>query len=158
MYVESFTGLNMDGWAKGGLMFRDSLNANSKNFCLLVTGDNGLRTQIRDGNGGSTVDPKESSSVPNGDVWLKIEKIENTFQAFYKTGSQHPGNSWVPFGASNVLYFSSSTFYYGVAVTSHKDDRTADLKFKDFTRTDTNSEDQDVLKPKLSSPVRLFKM
>ena len=157
MYVESFTGLNMDGWAKGGLMFRDSLNANSKNFCLLVTGDNGLRTQKRSTNGGSTTAPENNSNISKESVWLKIEKTGDVFQAFYKTGSQYP-NSWEEFGDGQTIEFSSSTFYYGVAVTSHKDDRTADLKFKDFTRTDTNSEDQDVLKPKLSSPVRLFKM
>ena len=46
IFVNSFTLTGNIGtindWAKGGLMFRDSLDANSKHISLFVTGSNGL--------------------------------------------------------------------------------------------------------------------
>ena len=122
MFVENLTGSAIHGWAKGGLMFRDSLAANSKHFSLFVTGSNGLANQWRSNSGGSSFN-YHSTDTASRNVWLKITKTGNKLQAYYKTGEN---NNWSPFGSERTMSFSGK-FYYGVAVTSHDNTKIAEL-------------------------------
>ena len=119
--LNGFTGTNINEWAKGGLMLRNSLDANSKHFSLFVTGSNGLSNQwrLQDGGypGGDT-----NYSLPNSNIWLKITKIGNVFRTYYDT---YTGN-WIQFGTSRTLEFSDQ-FYYGIAVTSHDNNQIVEL-------------------------------
>eukprot|EP00956_Cyclotella_meneghiniana_P028803 scaffold68082_cov91-Cyclotella_meneghiniana.AAC.1 len=125
MFVESLTGSSLNEWAKAGLMLRDSLNENSKHFSLYVTGSNGLANQWRSSTGGATsVDNLPGSS--NRNMWLKITKTGNVFQAYYKTSASN--SIWSTLGSSQTIDFGSGIFYYGVAVTSHEATRVATLQ------------------------------
>eukprot|EP00956_Cyclotella_meneghiniana_P028548 scaffold66814_cov93-Cyclotella_meneghiniana.AAC.1 len=132
MFVESFTGSSLHQLAKGGLMLRYSLSGNSKHFSLFATEKNGLYNQWRSITGGLT-----SSTPPNKlvstNLWLKITKRGNVFQAYYKTSSD-TFSPWNTLGSSQTIYFGSSDdiFYYGIAVTSHATTRLATLKGKGF--------------------------
>ena len=54
MFVKDFTGSGLHDWAKGGLMLRDSLNADAKHISLFVTGSNGLANLWRSNSGGES--------------------------------------------------------------------------------------------------------
>ena len=112
MRVDSFTATNITAWPKGGLMLRNSLDANSKHFSLFLTGSEGLSNQWRLQDRGIS-SAHTNNSLPNSNIWLKITKIGNVFQTYYGTNPDY----WIPFGANRTLEFSDH-FYYGIAVTS----------------------------------------
>ena len=107
--------------AKGGLMLRDSLDANSKHISLFVYGLMGLTNQWRIQDGGFSYHDS-NHSLPNSNIWLKITKTGNVFQTYYYTDTGY----WIPFGESRTLEFSNH-FYYGIAVTSHDNDQIVEL-------------------------------
>ena len=135
MFVESFTGSSLyKFWAKGGLMLRDSLDANSKHFSLYVTISAGLSNQWRSSTGGATShEPLPGSS--NSNMWLKITKTGNVFQAYYKTSASN--SIWSTLGSYQTIDFGSDIFYYGVAVTSHETTRVATLSFSSLQKKRT---------------------
>ena len=124
MFVNSFTGTK--DWAKGGLMLRNSLEANSKHFSLFVTGTQGLSNHWRLEDGGQSNHDTNYSLPSNSNVWLKITKTGNVFQAYYKTSASN--SIWSTLGSSQTIDFGSGIFYYGVAVTSHETTRVATLQ------------------------------
>eukprot|EP00956_Cyclotella_meneghiniana_P019099 scaffold32470_cov37-Cyclotella_meneghiniana.AAC.1 len=129
MFVESLTGSSLHEWAKAGLMLRDSLNENSKHFSLYVTGSNGLANQWRSSTGGTSSNANLPGSS-NRNIWLKITKTGNVFQAYYKTNANN--SNWSSVGSSQTIHFGSGIFYYGVAVTSRVQTSVATLSFKPF--------------------------
>ena len=79
MFVESFEGNQK--WMKGGLMIRESLDANARHFSILMTGNgNTLITERRGAVGGST-DYERPENIDDRQLHLKISKQGNVFQA-----------------------------------------------------------------------------
>ena len=137
IFVNGLTGTNINGWAKGGLMLRDSLDANSKHFSIVVTGSWGLSNQWRLEDGGQS-NHDTNYSLPMSNIRLKITKTGNVFQTYY-----HTNTGWIQFGASRTLEFSNH-FYYGIAVTSHDNNQIVELSGTSFsssviTTNDTNN-------------------
>ena len=114
MFVKSFTGANMHEWAKGGLMIRKHPSPVSEYFGVLVTGSNKLRVQWRSSHKGTT-HKAEAARVQNSNIWLKITKSGNTFNAYYKINAD---DSWTEIGSEKTINFGSDPFSYGIAVTS----------------------------------------
>eukprot|EP00956_Cyclotella_meneghiniana_P000633 scaffold681_cov25-Cyclotella_meneghiniana.AAC.4 len=114
MYVKSFTGVNMQEWAKGGLMIRKYLSPQSPYFSVLVTGSNKLQVQWRDSDKGTT-HKVEAAIVQKSNIWLKITKSGNSFEAYYKINAN---DSWTEIGSKKTINFGSDPFSYGIAVTS----------------------------------------
>eukprot|EP00956_Cyclotella_meneghiniana_P024495 scaffold49246_cov37-Cyclotella_meneghiniana.AAC.3 len=126
MYVLGLSGYNLDGWTKGGLMIRDSLDAGSKHISLFVTKSNGLANQGRHNDGMSSNNFINDETLPTDSVWLKITKTDKVFQTYYRIENDP---NWTAFGGPQDLFFwSSDTFYVGIAVTSHDKDMVATLK------------------------------
>lgn len=115
-FIARLNGLTAtDPWAKAGLMFRDSLQANSAHAMVAVAAGQGAMFQYRQSAGGLS-----NSNVTGGGNalprWLKIVRAGNTFTGYASTDgvnwSLSGTTSWVPTGA---------TIWVGLAVTSHRD-------------------------------------
>lgn len=158
MFVKDFTGSGLHDWAKGGLMLRDSLNADAKHVSLFVTGSNGLANLWRSNSGGESEiynkkdlsgsrkllepprpksrvtrrpTPRPTHAFPIRDVWLKITKTGSTVQSYFK---RKYDSTWTQFGSDKKLSFSG-TFFYGIAVTSHDTSKIAKLSSSSFKMT-----------------------
>ena len=138
MFVKSFTFIGSNNpWAKGGLMIRESLDANSRYFGVFVSGSKGLVAQHRLDTGGITDTARKVSDARNHNIWLKITKIGNEFQAYYKTSANA---NWSTVGAkhTNTNFPSAKSFHHGIAVTSNDNtwhQATATLKCINWTAT-----------------------
>lgn len=114
--VNSFEKVDHE-WQKAGPMIRESLEANSRHFSLFVTGGGergeGIASQYRVGTG------SESShvgvQVNSKPVWLRIKKVGHQFTSSYKL---YGGTAWTDVTVIN-LPFHATTFYGGIAVSSH---------------------------------------
>ena len=135
MFVESFQGYKLPPIAKGGLMIRKSLSKNSQHFSLIVLGKGGLRTPTRSNSGWSTFDAS-SNNLSNKNIWLKITKNENKFQAYYKSSTDA---DWSTFGSSQTIDFGDTPFYVGIAVTSNEKDKLATITSKNWNWSSTGS-------------------
>jgi hypothetical protein len=101
---------NTNPWAKGGVMIRESLAANSKNAMMGVTPGNGLDFQRRKNTGGGTNKTTVGGSAPR---WVKLTRVGNTFTGFQSTD----GSTWTQVGS--VTFSMGTNAYVGLAVTSH---------------------------------------
>jgi regulation of enolase protein 1 (concanavalin A-like superfamily) len=112
---------NSNGWAKAGLMIRESLDANAKNVFVAITPSNGATFQNRVDTGGTT-----SNAVAAGPVapyWLKLVRTGNTFTGYRSSD----GTAWTLLGSANVSM--SSNVYIGLAVTSHDNTKLSTVEF-----------------------------
>ena len=116
-----------DGWAKAGLMARESLDANSRNFMVFITPQLLSGIQWRDTTGGG------STYVPGGDAalphWLKLVRAGNTLAGYRSVD----GVNWTPLGSTAIAL--PSTLYVGMAVTSHKDGTLCTATFDNVTQS-----------------------
>lgn len=130
-------------------MFRDSLASVSRHFSLFVTGNNGLANQWRSVSYQQSLS-HHSTNAASRNVWLKITKRGNKFQAYYKTDNN---DSWSTFGLEKTVSFFSGTFYYGIAVTSHDETKIAKLtcsKFASVAPTSTSPSKSPIRSPSFS--------
>jgi len=115
------------GWAKAGLMIRETLEPGSRHAMIALTPDHGIAFQRRlqtDQNSRNTSLP--TFTTPS---WLKIERWGHRFDAYHSADGLH----WIYF-ASETLDFDGS--WIGFAVTSHNDNLIGDAVFDEvaFTR------------------------
>ena len=104
---------NTNGWAKAGVMFRDSSAANAMYAYVMVTPGNGVSFQYRSATGGSAA----LSATVGGLVapeWVELTRSGNVFSAFYSAD----GVTWTQVGG-NVTINMSSNALVGLAVTAH---------------------------------------
>ena len=74
--VEGFSGANggqIDAWAKGGIMFRDTLSPYSAHYSFYKTNKMGLANQYRSSNGGITY--HTGFQTDEECVWLRVTKV-----------------------------------------------------------------------------------
>lgn len=126
MLVESFT--VDDGWAKAGIMIRNSLEPNSAHFSIFVTGSSGLYTQYRTCNGCVTTSDASCSTVTDTNIWLRVIKSGNTFVSYYK---RIEDVSWIQCTTVEITF--SDPNYVGIAVTSHDNTKTGVLEVSNFS-------------------------
>ncbi len=102
---------NTDPWAKGGVMIRETLNANSMHAMMALTPGNGLVFQRRVATGGTTTTTFGASfSAP---YWVKVVRAGSTFSGY----SSSDGVNWTFVGSDTVPMGSSA--FVGLPVTSH---------------------------------------
>jgi len=106
--VNSMT--NSDGWAKAGVMIRESLNANSTHAMIVTTPSNGIAFQNRTTTGAQS---NNTSVAGNAPVWLKINRTGNTFT----TSKSTDGTTWTTVGSVSITMAANA--YVGLAVTAH---------------------------------------
>jgi hypothetical protein len=122
---------NTNPWAKAGLAVRASQNgAGDINFLEAMTPGNGSTTQSRTTTNGSTGYSQTMGLV--APYWVRIVNSGTTYTAFISPD----GNSWTQDGASATLKLPT-TFYVGLALTSHSDGVLATAHFDNVTFTVT---------------------
>ena len=102
---------NPDGWAKAGVMIRNTLDANSAYAAALITPSNGACFQYRTTAGGTS-----TNTVTTGlaaPYWVKLARVGDTFTAY----ASADGATWTSLGSQSVTLGTS--IYVGLAVTSH---------------------------------------
>jgi regulation of enolase protein 1 (concanavalin A-like superfamily) len=112
---------NSDGWAKAGVMIRETLNANAKQAMVVVSPSNGLRFQYRTSTGGSSTDVSGGSGA--APVWVRLTRSGNTFTAYRSAD----GATWTQIGSKSITMTTS--VYVGLAVTSHNNSATSTAVF-----------------------------
>lgn len=113
---------NTSGWAKTGLMFRDTSAAGSMYADVLATAGAGVAFQWRDITNGTSYHVGVSTvSAPTtaNPVWLKLVRSGNSFSGYYATGTSAP-TSWTQVGTTSAtITFSGTSSLVGLPLTSH---------------------------------------
>lgn len=99
--------------AKAGVMFRETLDGNSKNVFAMFMPSGKLAAQVRKTTGGTTAatNVATAQTLPK---YLKITRSGNTFRTYYSAN----GTTWTLIKAYSVTM--ASNVYVGLAVTSKK--------------------------------------
>ena len=118
---------NTDGWAKAGVMIRDTLDAGSANAMMLVTPSNGVSFQGRTVAGSESIFTNQAGiTAPH---WVKLERgIGNSFAGYHSTN----GSAWEPLG-DPISVGMLADVYVGLALTSHNTGATCVAEFSDVT-------------------------
>jgi hypothetical protein len=101
---------NTHGWAKAGVMFRESLAADASHASAFVTPANGYAFQRRTDAGSTSVLSSGGDGAAPG--WLKVARRGSTFEAFRSAD----GISWTSIGYDDVAM--GQTALVGLAVSA----------------------------------------
>jgi phosphatidylserine/phosphatidylglycerophosphate/cardiolipin synthase-like enzyme/regulation of enolase protein 1 (concanavalin A-like superfamily) len=101
---------NTSGWAKAGVMFRATLDANSAQAFMLVSAANGVSFQRRLTTGSTSVSTTVAGAPPQ---WVRLDRSGNTLTAYHS----NDGSTWTLVGTATVTM--PETIFVGLAVTSH---------------------------------------
>ncbi len=126
---------NTNGWAKAGVMIRESLDPGSKFADVIVSPANGVRFQARTITG---VDAVSDSSVATPEqialrapVWVKLERTGDTFSGFYSAD----GTTWTAMAWNPQTITMTGTVYIGLCVTSHTSTAATTAEFSGVATT-----------------------
>lgn len=117
---------NTDPWAKGGVMIRASLDANSANAFIAVTPANGVSFQTRSTAGGTSGFNNTTGLV--APYWIRLVRSGNTFTAYRSPN----GVTWTQQGSATTISMAS-TVYVGLAVTAHNNGALCTTAFDNVT-------------------------
>ena len=119
---------NTNGFAKAGVMIRDTLDADSAYAAVFVTPEEGVRFQHRNTAGGTTSRQfAESITAPQ---WVRLERtLGGLVRGYYSAD----GTTWVRFSLVQVRM--DMPVYIGLAATSHDPALTCEAVFTNVTTT-----------------------
>jgi hypothetical protein len=131
-----------DGWAKAGVMIRDSLDADSAHAMVAITPENGVWFGRRAVAGQSSTSTKQADIV--APQWVKLERtVGGLVRAYYSAD----GSTWTLLDAPEPIDMQPP-IYVGLALTSHNPDQVCEAKFSNVGFPDTGVDprwtDQDV--------------
>lgn len=112
---------NTNGWAKAGIMFRESLDPGARHVSIFATPSNGLAVQRRTTTNNSS--GHVSAGTFSGPVWLKLIRSGTLFTALRSSD----GLRWSLASEVNVSF--TSTLWVGLALTSHDNSKLATATF-----------------------------
>jgi hypothetical protein len=126
---------NTNGWAKAGVMIRETLDPGSKHAFAAVTPANGVASQGRPDTGAASFNTNQGGiSAP---YWVKLER---TISGLFTVSHSANGSTWQPVtGATAQNISMGSNVYIGLAVTSHDAALTCQAVFSNVTTTGTVS-------------------
>ncbi len=111
---------NIYGWAKGGVMIRESLNTDSKHAICALTPGNGFAMQWRT-NTNDWSDNVDTAGTEPG--WVKLERVGNLITSYFSVD----GITWNTLNAATITMTDS--VYVGLANCSHIDSTINDAVF-----------------------------
>ena len=121
---------NTHGWAKAGVMIRETLDADSKHAMMIVSAASSVSFQRRPDTGAASTSNDDPGGI-TAPYWVKIERdIAGRFSAF----SSANGSTWQKLGASEFIQMGTNVFI-GLAVTSHDAAQTCQAVFTNVTTT-----------------------
>ena len=119
---------NTNGWAKAGVMIRETLNPDSAHAMMVVTPAQGISFQRRPGTGAVSV--HTTTAGITAPYWVKIERdLSGNFTASSSTN----GTTWTVQGTENIPI--STNTYIGLALTAHDAALTCQAVFSNVTTT-----------------------
>jgi hypothetical protein len=101
---------NTDAWAKGGVMIRETLAADSRHAFTAVSAASGLAFQRRTAPAGPSLHTGLAGAAPR---WVRLRRAGNAFTSFVSTD----GSTWTQLGAETIAM--GAAVWVGLAVTSH---------------------------------------
>ena len=101
-----------DTWAKGGVMIRESLDANARHAMVVVSSGNGVAFQRRTATGGAS--EHTAGAAGAAPYWVKLARSGSTFTAYQSAN----GTTWTQIGSPVTISMATSV-YVGLALTSH---------------------------------------
>lgn len=105
---------NTAGWAKAGLMIRETLDPSSKYVINYMSPVNGTALQQRNTTGGGASGVSNNTGL-GAPYWLRLVRTNNTFTSFISAN----GNNWTQSGSTTVGV--NASVYVGLAVSSVSD-------------------------------------
>ncbi len=102
---------NTHPWAKAGVMFRESLAADSRNVAYLLTADNVSGLQVRTTTGGDTT--LTNGPWVNAPYWVRLVRSGDLFTA----STSSDGTTWTVQGTQTLAM--GADIYVGVAASAH---------------------------------------
>jgi len=126
---------NTDGWAKAGVMIRETLEPGSKHAFACITPSNGVASQGRTETAAASFNTSQSGvAAPH---WVKLER---DFSGNFTFSHSANGTSWQPIqNAPQQNIPMGATAYVGLALTAHNANATCQAKFSNVTITGTVS-------------------
>jgi len=118
---------NTDGWAKAGVMIRESLTGGSTHAFAAVTPSNGVAFQRRTTTDGSSL--HTAGDAVTAPYWVKIARSGSTFTASQSSN----GTTWTTIGSETISM--ATNVYIGLAVTSHNGTTLCTSTFDNVTVT-----------------------
>jgi hypothetical protein len=122
---------NTNGWAKAGVMIRETLDTDSKHAFACITPENGVASQGRQDTGAASFNYNQTGIV--APYWLKLER--NISGSFTVSHSANGSNWQIVTGATAQTIPMGTNVYIGLAVTSHDAALTCQAVFTDVTIT-----------------------
>jgi fibronectin type 3 domain-containing protein len=113
---------NPNGWAKAGIMMRETLSANSKHVINFMSPANGVALQQRDATGGNGSGVANTAGV-SAPYWVRLVRGGNAFTAYRSAD----GTNWTALGSTTISMPDS--IYLGLAVSSHNDGTVCQAQF-----------------------------
>ncbi len=96
MIARVATQQNTAGWAKAGIMIRNSTAAGDQNAFMALSATNGVTFQNRATSGGSTT--VSNASGPVAPYWVKLVRSGNNFTGYYSSN----GTTWTQGGSATI--------------------------------------------------------
>ena len=103
---------NTDGWAKAGIMIRNTLDPDSAYAYVLVSPANGIAFQSRSTKGGPS--SRQLGVVVQAPYWLELVRSGNVFTAY----AASDGQNWTQLGTPVTISMNDNVLI-GLAVTAH---------------------------------------
>lgn len=116
---------NTDPWAKTGVMFRETLNANSSHAMMVVSAGAGTAFQRRQATGAYMVNTAGGNYT--APYWVKLSRNGNTFTAYVSSN----GTSWTQVGTDTISM--ASAIYVGIPITAHNNTTSATASVSNVT-------------------------
>jgi hypothetical protein len=127
--VQSINDTN--GWAKAGVMIRESLNPDSAHAFACITPANGVASQYRPSTGGTSGNYNQTGVA--APYWVKLER---SISGLFTVSHSANGTSWQPVtGAMAQNISMGANVYIGLALTSHDAALTCQAVFSNVTTT-----------------------
>jgi hypothetical protein len=122
---------NTNGWAKAGVMIRESLNPDSAHAFACITPSNGVAFQYRPSMGGTSGNYNQTGVA--APYWVKLER---SISGLFTVSHSANGTSWQPVtGALAQTIPMGTNVYIGLALTSHDAALTCQAVFSNVTTT-----------------------
>lgn len=126
--VARVTGVaNTDGWAKAGVMIRETLAANSTHASIYVSPSNGVAFQNRTTTGGASNNVQNTGIT--APVWLRVNRTGSAFTVYRSAD----GSTWTTVGSTTITM--GSNVYIGLAETSHNNSLLGRAQIDNVTAT-----------------------
>jgi hypothetical protein len=122
---------NTDPWAKAGIMFRETLNAASRDAYVTMTPHNQIQLLDRTALGIAAVDSGDANNIAFP-VWEKLVRQGNTITAFWSAN----GTTWNALG-SPIAVAMAPTIYVGLVASAHNNALVTNAAFDNVSVTAT---------------------